>query len=64
MVYGVAFSANGEQLLSTNVTGALSTWRLLLDLDTLLTWVQDYRYVGDLTCSERTLYQLDTSGCN
>ncbi len=57
-VIGVDFSQDGRQLWLATADGEVNAWELVLDLDELLAWTADNRYVRDLTCSEKELYQL------
>jgi WD40 repeat protein/serine/threonine protein kinase len=57
----VAYSPNGHTLLSGSYDTTLMLWRID-SLDELFRWIDDNRYVRDLTCSERELYNLAPCG--
>lgn len=57
-VQGVTFSSDGQRILSGGGDGFIRLWRLDDTIDQLLAWAQSNRYVRELTCPERLLYQV------
>lgn len=57
-VRAVSFSPNGDTLLSSSDDGTARLW-YYHNLDTLITWVQDNRYIRPLTCAEREQFRLE-----
>ena len=39
--------------------GSVELWRTNLKLDELLEWVHHNRYIPELTCEQRALYQVE-----
>jgi WD40 repeat protein len=64
-VYDVAFHPDGRRAYTAGVDGRLIEWyNFDLNLEELLNWIEDNRYVRELTCEERTRYHLDPEGCS
>lgn len=57
-VRSVAFSADGKTVLSGSGDGTMRLWQVSLSLNDLVTWVNQNRYVRELTCAERALYTV------
>lgn len=57
-VQGVAFSSDGLRVLSGGGDGFIRLWRVDYSLEELMSWAEANRYVRDLTCGERLLYQV------
>jgi len=57
-VRSVAFSTDGNFALSGSSDGTIREWQITLSLDALVQWIQDNRYVRELTCAERELYSV------
>jgi WD40 repeat protein len=57
VVYSVDFSEDGTRALSGSRDETLIMWRVD-DLDNLLQWMQDNRYLRDLTQDECELYGI------
>ena len=57
-VNSIAFSPDGQYVLSGADDGKVQVWRLALDLHALRQWTTANRYVRDLSCTERTLYDV------
>ena len=57
-VNSIAFSPDGQYVLSGADDGKVQVWRLALDLHALRHWTTANRYVRDLSCTERTLYDV------
>jgi WD40 repeat protein len=58
VVYSVAFSPDGQTALSGS-SSTLILWRVLAAPGSLLHWVENNRYVPELTCEQRALYGVD-----
>jgi WD40 repeat protein/serine/threonine protein kinase len=59
-VFDVEFSPDGERLYSASADGTVREWRLDdWQLDDLLDWVHENRYLRDFTCEERALYRIE-----
>lgn len=58
-VRSVAFGPDGTLVLSGSGDRTLRLWQVTLTLDGLVTWIQANRYVRELTCAERDLYQVE-----
>jgi WD40 repeat protein len=52
----VTFSPQGDWVLTNALDGAVHIWQVHRTLDELVDWVQENRYVRQLTCAERDLY--------
>jgi len=64
-VFDVVFHPDGRRAYTAGIGGKLIEWSSFdVTLDELLLWIEDHRYVRDLTCEERTRYHLDPSGCS
>ncbi len=64
-VFDVEFHPDGDRAYTSGVDGKLIEWTGFdLGLEELLSWIDDNRYVRDLTCEERDRYNLDPSGCS
>jgi len=57
-VDGLALSVDGKTLLAASYDGTARLWRVD-DLPALIDWTLANRYVPDLTCDQRDLYQLE-----
>jgi WD40 repeat protein len=57
-VNSVDFSPDGQRMLSGGEDGLLIEWRVDDTLEELTDWVEDNRYVRELTCSERSQYNI------
>jgi WD40 repeat protein/serine/threonine protein kinase/DNA-binding XRE family transcriptional regulator len=53
------FSENGRQALAGYRNGALELWRMDRTLDELLSWTEANRYIPELTCNQRALYNVE-----
>ena len=53
------FNTAGDQALIGFHDGTVELWRLDTTLDELLSWTQDNRYIPELTCEQRILYNLE-----
>ena len=58
-VTSVAFSPDGQTALSGSRDNTLILWRVLASPGSLLHWVENNRYVPELTCEQRALYGVD-----
>ncbi len=58
-VIKVSFSPNGNFAISSAFDGTVRLWRIDRSLDELIQWVLENRFVRELTCDERTLYQVE-----
>lgn len=57
-VWSVAFHPNGQEVLSATTDALVTQWRIS-DVDELLAWVQDNRYLRELTCYEREQNRIE-----
>ena len=57
-VWSVAFSPDGESLLSGSGDRTMILWQISNTVE-LRRWVQDNRYIRDLTCYEREQFQIE-----
>jgi len=53
------FTPDGHHALVGYQDGRVELWRLDTTLDELLTWTRNNRYVPELTCEQRELYQVE-----
>jgi WD40 repeat protein/serine/threonine protein kinase/DNA-binding XRE family transcriptional regulator len=53
------FSEDGRQALAGYRNGALELWRMDTTLDDLLSWTEANRYIPELTCNQRALYNIE-----
>ncbi len=58
-VKSVAFSPDGLSILSGSGDTTMRLWRVSLSLEELIAWVKSNRYVRELTCAERELYDAE-----
>lgn len=58
-VQSVAFAPDGESIVSTGGDFAVKHWQLRLEFDALEQWINDNRYIRELTCAERERYGVD-----
>ena len=61
LVNQVNFAEGHNTVWSSSEDGTVRKWVTVLELDDLLEWTSDHRYVRDLTCSEQQLYLLVTT---
>lgn len=52
------FSPNGTHAVIGTLSGAVELWRIDTTLDGLLTWVQNNRYLPEMTCEQRERYRV------
>jgi WD40 repeat protein len=57
--YFNAFTPDSRRLLLGFSDGGLELWRMDATLDDLLIWTRASRYIPELTCEQRALYQLE-----
>jgi len=57
-VVDLAFTPDGQTLLTAAAEGGIREWRVDASQENLLTWIEDNRYVPDLTCKQREQYQI------
>jgi len=61
-VLEVVLSPDESTLLSAAEDNTARLWRLDRDLDQLLSFIEDDRFVRDLTCAEREVYRVASCG--
>ena len=49
---------DGTMLLSGNANSGVYLWAIRLDYESLAAWVADNRFVRDLTCTERSMFDI------
>jgi WD40 repeat protein len=54
----IAFNPQGDLALTSALDGAVYIWQVHRTIDELVDWVFENRYVRELTCAERDLYQV------
>lgn len=55
----VEFHPNGREMITGSIDTTATVWRFPHPLDELLGWIQMNRYVADLNCTERNVYQIE-----
>lgn len=55
----VAFHPSGREMLTGSIDTTALVWRLPHPLDELLGWIERNRYVAELNCTERDVYQIE-----
>jgi len=63
-VNSVKFSSDGESLVSASRDSLAIIWRTPQDLNELLDWTENNRYIRDMLCPERKLYLGEDIICN
>jgi WD40 repeat protein/class 3 adenylate cyclase len=64
MVFSVAFSPDGQTAFAASIDGKLIEWPSAeQSLPELLEWVNENRYVRELTCQEKIQYYIDDPSC-
>ncbi|MCP3998766.1 MAG: hypothetical protein GY722_27395 [bacterium] len=64
-VFDVEFHPDGTRAYTSGVDGKLIEWSGFdMSLEEILSWVEDNRYIRNLTCEERDRYHLDPAGCS
>ena len=60
-ILGAAFSPDGSSAFTAGEDGRIIQWSLKSpsSLEELLEWIEDNRYVRELTCTERVLYSVE-----
>lgn len=59
-IWGIAFIEDGDFVLTTGGDGNLIKWKIApQNVDELVVWTQENRYVRDFTCDERKLYRVE-----
>jgi WD40 repeat protein/DNA-binding CsgD family transcriptional regulator len=53
------FTPDGRHAIAGYLDGRLELWRIDSTLQELLTWTQNNRYIPELTCEQRELYQIE-----
>lgn len=53
------FNSDGSQALVGFHDGAVELWRIDTTLDELRDWTQANRYIPELTCNQRKLYNIE-----
>jgi len=52
-IQGLAFLSDGDRFASVSGDGTVRIWGLRLSYDELVEWIEDNRFIRDLTCAER-----------
>ena len=63
VVVAATVGSDGRDMVVGFRDGGIQLWRLDSTLEDLLSWIQANRYIPDLTCEQKLLYQL-TSSCS
>ena len=59
-IFDIAMSPDGSTVLSGSSERTIVQWRLdNPTLDELVSWIEENRYVRQLTCEERAMYQIE-----
>jgi len=58
-VVDLTFTPDGRTLLTADAEGGIREWRVDASPENLLTWIEDNRYVPELTCEQRAQYQIE-----
>jgi WD40 repeat protein/transcriptional regulator with XRE-family HTH domain len=58
-IWSSAFSADGRSAIVSFFDGNVALWRIDATLDELLNWIHANRYIPELTCEQKALYQLE-----
>ena len=58
-VSDVAFSRDGKIAVSASDDQTVRLWRIDASQEELLTWIEDNRFVPELTCAQRERYQVE-----
>jgi WD40 repeat protein len=53
------FTADGRHALAAYRDGTLEMWRIDSTLEELLSWTENNRYIPELTCQQRELYNVE-----
>ena len=53
------FTPDGRRAIAGYLDGRLELWRIDSTLDELLTWTRNNRFIPELTCEQRELYQVE-----
>ncbi|MEO1665248.1 MAG: TIR domain-containing protein [Chloroflexota bacterium] len=62
-VWDIAFSPNGEFFVSGSGDHTVAIWNVVVGKDELIEWTLNNRFVRDLTCDERRMFNVDPQ-CN
>lgn len=62
-VVNALFSPDGRRILTASHDSTLIIWRFPQRLDELERWITGNRYLRELTCNERNVYQLGNESC-
>ncbi|MDX1437446.1 MAG: hypothetical protein R3335_11575, partial [Anaerolineales bacterium] len=55
----VVFTPDGRFAYSTGFDGVVRIWPIHRTTDELVEWAEENRYIRELTCQERELYQVE-----
>lgn len=55
----VQFHPNNREMVSGSIDSTANIWRFPHPLDELLGWINNNRYVPELNCTERDVYQIE-----
>jgi len=58
-IQSVEFHPNDRELVSGSIDSTATVWRFPHPLDQLLGWINNNRYVPELNCTEREVYQVE-----
>jgi WD40 repeat protein len=58
-ILGAVFTPGGRTILSTAVDSTVREWRVDLDYDDLLAWIEANRHVSELTCQQQAQYHVE-----
>jgi WD40 repeat protein len=63
VVHLVAFTQDGESIWSASEDGQIKLWNPIFSLDNLFSWINENRFVPELSCEQGLLYGL-VKTCN
>jgi hypothetical protein len=59
MLHNLAFSPDGQRVISGGQDGLMIEWRIDDTLEELVSWTGANRHLPELTCSERVQFNIE-----